>query len=304
MKKNLSWLPLETRLERTNRINLKFISLAVVLSATGLSLAGCGGSGDIAKFGIEYGKASPYYNGSGSLPKGGGRYKVGSPYVINGKKYYPRENPGYDKIGNASWYGPTFHGRKTANGEFFDMNRLTGAHPTLPLPSFVKVTNLKNNKSIVIRINDRGPYSHTRILDVSKKTAEVLGFKRSGTARVRVTYVGRAPLNGDGYYGRSASRKPTTRMTSASPHVNQHKGDSAHHKGVFIQAASFTSHRNAVRLGNSLQNLGEVNVVSSEVNGKTVYRVRVGPISNSLQAKKTLRRVVSAGHNDATLVMN
>ena len=143
----------------------------VVLITTGLSLSGCGSTK--SKFGKEYGKASPYWQGSGPVPKGGGRYKVGNPYTVNGKKYFPREDPNYNKVGQASWYGPTFNRRKTANGEYFDMTRLTAAHPTLPLPSFVRVTNLSNNKSAILRVNDRGPFSRTRIIDLSKKSAEI-----------------------------------------------------------------------------------------------------------------------------------
>ena len=137
------------------------------------------------------------------VPKGGGHYKIGKPYQINGKWYRPRHQPHYNKVGIASWYGSQFHGRLTSNGEVFDMNALTAAHPTLPLPSLVRVTNLENGKSLVVRVNDRGPYRHDRVIDLSRKVASLLGFLKKGTARVRVKYLSRAPLNGDDRFERS-----------------------------------------------------------------------------------------------------
>ena len=125
-------------------------------------------------------------------PGPGGSYRVGSPYSINGVWYYPSENPSYNAIGTASWYGREFGGNSTANGERFNPRRLTAAHTTLPMPVLVRVTNLDNNRSIVLRVNDRGPFVSGRILDVSEAAAEELGFRTQGTARVRVEYVGRA----------------------------------------------------------------------------------------------------------------
>ena len=136
------------------------------------------------------------------VPKGGGVYKVGKPYQINGRWFHPREDSRYDKVGVASWYGELFHGRYTANGEIYDMNALTAAHPTLPLPTYARVTNLGNGRSLVVRVNDRGPYAHDRIIDMSKRSAELLGFKRNGTTQVRVRYLARAPLSGDDTYER------------------------------------------------------------------------------------------------------
>jgi rare lipoprotein A len=132
-----------------------------------------------------------------SVPKGGGSYKLGSPYKIAGRWYTPTEDPTYDRSGPASWYGVDFHGRKTANGEIFDMNALTAAHPTLPIPSYAYVTNLDNGRTILVRINDRGPYAHNRVMDLSRLSAQVLGTERQGIGNVRVRYAGRAPLNGD-----------------------------------------------------------------------------------------------------------
>jgi rare lipoprotein A len=138
--------------------------------------------------------ASTPPNGVGSGGRSSGGYKVGKPYQIGDTWYYPREQPDYDKTGIASWYGPAFYGKQTANGELFDGNGLTAAHPTLPMPVNVRVTNLDNGKSTVVRVNDRGPYAQGRIIDVSRHAAEVLGFYAKGTAHVRVTYLGRANL--------------------------------------------------------------------------------------------------------------
>ncbi len=131
-----------------------------------------------------------------AVRKGGGVYRVGSSYVVAGRVYVPVANPHYRADGVASWYGADFHGRATANGEIFDANGITAAHPTLPLPSYVRVTNLSNGKSLIVRVNDRGPYAGNRIIDVSKRAASLLGFTMSGTAWVRVEYVGAAPIEG------------------------------------------------------------------------------------------------------------
>ncbi len=130
------------------------------------------------------------------VPKGGGVYRVGKPYVVGGREYVPQENVNYSAFGMASWYGDDFHGRYTANGEIFDMNSISAAHPTMPLPSYARVTNLANHRSIVVRVNDRGPYVGNRVIDVSVKTAKLLGFYGEGVTKVKVEYVGRAPLVG------------------------------------------------------------------------------------------------------------
>jgi rare lipoprotein A len=128
---------------------------------------------------------------------GGGGYKLGSPYKIGNVWYVPHEDPSYDRTGVASWYGADFHGRKTANGEIYNMNALSAAHPTLPIPSYVYVTNIANNRTILVRVNDRGPYVGGRMIDLSRAAAQALDYETKGTANVRVRYSGRAPLNGD-----------------------------------------------------------------------------------------------------------
>jgi rare lipoprotein A len=151
------------------------------------------------------------------VPKGGGVSKLGEPYLAGGKWYVPINDRGYDRVGFASWYGDFFHGRPTANGEIYDMNALTAAHPTLPLPTYAAVTNLENNRTIVVRINDRGPYHDGRIIDLSHKAAQLLGFYGRGTAAVRVRYVSPAPLSGDDTYERAViARQPWSTQVSAS----------------------------------------------------------------------------------------
>ena len=140
----------------------------------------------------------------------GGGYKVGKPYQVRGQWYYPAEQPDYDETGIASWYGDAFNGKPTANGETFDMNRLSAAHKTLPLPSLVEVTNLDNGRSMQLRVNDRGPFVDDRIIDLSRAAAEELGVLRPGLARVRVRYVGRADIPGQGpvTYARASAPPP------------------------------------------------------------------------------------------------
>jgi len=139
---------------------------------------------------------APPENNAVKLPPNAGVYKIGNPYQIDGTWYYPHEQPDYDETGIASWYGPTFYGHRTANGEMYDGSEFTAAHRTLPMPVNVRVTNLENGKSIVVRVNDRGPYAKGRIIDLSEAAARALDVIRTGTARVRVTYLARADGNG------------------------------------------------------------------------------------------------------------
>lgn len=127
-----------------------------------------------------------YRAAGGQYPPGHARYKIGAPYQVGGVWYYPKVDYDYDKTGVASWYGEAFNEKYTANGEVFDLNRLTAAHPTLPMPSVVDVTNLDNGRELQLRVNDRGPYADGRIIDVSRRAAQLLGFESRGTANVRV----------------------------------------------------------------------------------------------------------------------
>ena len=202
-----------------------------------VALANCASSNKFAsrvdpKYGVS---SSPRVVALGDpVPKGGGTYRVGKPYVVAGRTYVPEEDVNYRAEGMASWYGDDFHGRLTANGEVFDMTSLTAAHPTLPMPSYARVTNVSNGKSLIVRVNDRGPYHGNRLIDVSNKAAELLEFKGNGVAKVRVEYVGRAPLEGSDdrqllatlRTGVPAPSPSMVRVASAKPFVPELPGSS------------------------------------------------------------------------------
>ncbi len=185
---------------------LKRFLLAAAGFAVAAALAGCNeprtaihynkGKEHFAE-GKKWGKASRKVIADGEpVPRGGGQYLVGKPYHVAGKTYVPREDDNYSVVGMASWYGAAFHGRRTSNGEIYDMSSITAAHPTMPLPSYARVTNLANGYSLIVRVNDRGPFSSRRVMDVSARTAQILGFKEIGTGKIKVEYIGRAPLEG------------------------------------------------------------------------------------------------------------
>ena len=207
---NPQWGQTALKWDTPTRKQIGRTALAVSLIAVFPALTGCetssGGKksakaeiSNITKFSsAEYGvEASPRVTTDKVVAKGGGRDFVGKPYKVRGKWYTPKEDPNYDKSGLASWYGPNFHGRKTANGEIYDQYHISAAHPTFPLPSYARVTNKKNGHSVIVRVNDRGPFAHGRIIDLSSKAADLLAMKGDGVAAVRVEYVGRAPVDGD-----------------------------------------------------------------------------------------------------------
>lgn len=188
------------------RISWRQAQLAAVLMAS-CSLAAC---------------VTPSYPthatgpGMGPPAPGQGGYKVGAPYQVNGIWYVPKEDPTYDRVGVASWYGDEFHQKATANGEVFDMNAVSAAHTTLPLPSLVEVTNLDNGRKLVVRVNDRGPFVGDRIIDLSHEAARQLGYDRAGLAKVRVRYVGPAPIIGPDAGLRYAQNKPLPTRTAGA----------------------------------------------------------------------------------------
>ena len=202
--------------------------LLVILIGTG-ALAACGSASSVpdvkrgafteAEFGV---KTSPRLSTAKNPPKGGGRYLVGKPYTVRGELYEPLENAhGYVATGSASWYGNDFHGRQTANGEIFSANAISCASPVLPLPSYVRVTNLDNGRSIVCRVNDRGPYLHGRVMDLSYRTAAILGYADRGVGRIQVEYVGPAPLHGDDTRTLLASVESPTRLDEKATRLAQ-----------------------------------------------------------------------------------
>jgi rare lipoprotein A len=181
---------------------VRLVALAALVAPMIAACASGGGLGATVKRSAftssEYGVGvSPRVTSNPNPPKGGGRYQVGKPYTVRGKVYVPAEQPDYVAVGEASWYGSDFHGRRTANGEIFSANAITGAHPTLPLPSYVRVTNQANGRSVIVRVNDRGPYMPGRIMDLSHRAASMLGYVNNGHAQIHAQYVGPAPLEGD-----------------------------------------------------------------------------------------------------------
>jgi len=276
-----------------------------------------------------------------SSPQGG--YKVGDPYQIEGVWYYPAVNYGYNETGIASWYGDAFHGKSTANGELYDMNGLTAAHRTLPLPSVVRITNLENGRAMNLRGNDRGPFAHGRIIDVSRRAAQLLGFEQQGTARVRVEVLadesrllaGAAPAGA----GQMAAGEPVpeaaprvavttqdlasgaTSATDSSatqqPSAVQQLATQApivpdgrvtqlpvSPTSIYVQAGAFTDIYNATRLQAQLRQFGQVLVVPVYVDGQQFYRVRVGPLGTVADADQMLAQIVQSGHDDARLVVD
>ncbi len=146
-----------------------------------------------AEFGV---KGSPRVTTEKRPRKGGGRYQIGKPYKVKGRWYKPEHDPDLKQVGLASWYGPNFHGRLTANGEIYDQYALTAAHPTMPLPSYATVTNLENGRKVTVRVNDRGPFSRNRVIDLSARAAKLLGYDHQGIAKVKVEYQGKARMDG------------------------------------------------------------------------------------------------------------
>ena len=247
-------------------------------------------------------------------------YKVGNPYKINGKWYYPAVDYQYDEVGIASWYGPGFHGKTTANGEVFDQNKISAAHRTLPMPSVVKVTNLENGLVLEkVRINDRGPFARNRIIDLSKKAAEELGFIKNGVAKVRVEiledesrkYVSTDQKNN--YVAEAAevteiSKKNLLSSSELKEKVVEKKTEEnlensiLTNKELLIQVGAFTDHRNAKTLSEKLSEFkAYINRVF--INNKYLYRVRIGPINNLDLANDMKRKLFELGYTSSHLVM-
>ena len=286
----------------------------------GLALSGCSSSKKLDPFA---GKGSPKYTKSGPLPKGGGKRHVGKPYTVAGRTFYPTARPKPVQTGMASWYGPKFHGRKTSNGEWFDMNYLSAAHPTMPLPSYARVTNLANGRSVVVRVNDRGPFVGTRIMDLSKAAASRLDYMRKGKTRVKVEYLGPAPLGDDRRKlaalnranGSGADRAtliaavrghtpPATMVAQARPaRPDIQPAGSADAPGYYVQAASYADPRNARAARERLGRIGPVQVAPVDIGGARYWRVRLGPLASREDAESLLGRLAEEGHADARIVL-
>jgi rare lipoprotein A len=274
----------------------------ILVISGGLIVSACSSG---SKVGDPFaGTGSPIYKKSGPIPKGGGRRHVGKPYSVAGRKFYPRADPDYDRVGIASWYGKRFHRRKTANGEWYDMNAFTAAHKTMPLPSYARVTNLATGRSLVVRVNDRGPFVGNRIIDLSRKSADFLGTKNKGTAKVRVKYIGPAPLNDDGTHLASMNRgKAYTRVAAAArPTVSGTSSFTHTRAGYYVQVGAYGVRANATRAKHNAQRLGSTVIAPASSSYGTVYRVRIGPLSTRTQAIAMQQRAVNYGHYDAKII--
>jgi rare lipoprotein A len=276
----------------------------IVLAAI-LGIAGCAET----TLTIDAAKSLANAAADGSSPQP--HFKVGEPYTINGRQYVPRDDLAYTETGVASWYGPGFHGKSTANGERFDENALTAAHRTLPLPSMVQVTNLDNGRSAILRVNDRGPFAKDRILDVSKRAAEVLGFRRRGKAPVRVTILAEESLalrNGGGSVVAPSAPPPVAAPTFQMATVDPNPGFGpaptamAGAEAWYIQAGAFSDTVNARRVVSSLATLGPAHLSQTLQNGRPLTRVRIGPLPNPRDAARLLQQVQSSGYPEARLV--
>jgi peptidoglycan lytic transglycosylase len=261
--------------------------------------------------------------GCASAPGGRGIYTVGSPYEVNGIWYYPAVDYNYDRTGIASWYGAEFDGKYTANGEIFDTNQLTAAHSTLPLPSIVQVVNLQNGRSLQLRVNDRGPFVDGRLIDVSRRSAQLLGFETPGTALVRVTIMkaesiaaAEAAMRNNDQISvvEAAGITPTSprepkmatgrvvaaQMPPSSPKIY---ADASGPSGrIYVQVGAFAMRDNAKRVQSRIARLGSVVVTPTAINGVAVYRVRLGPVESAAQADRLLALVISSGYPTARIV--
>lgn len=256
------------------------------------------------------------------------RERVGPPYEANGRWYVPTPEPGYAQTGTASWYGPQFNGQRTASGEVFDQDALTAAHPTLPIPSLVQVTNLENGREVIVRVNDRGPFTGERLIDLSRGAAQALDFENAGHARVHVRYLGPAPrrVNAD---GSQAPASPPSPPPSVPAQADQEEGprsllppssgselagapvDNAPYAaprptyaapvsgGYFVQVGAFSDLSNAHRVRDTVGAAGPVVVdVRQSTSGAELFRVRVGPYTSREEADAARRTLSSIGYGE------
>tara|TARA_B100001121_G_scaffold292623_1_gene294429 strand:+ start:144 stop:1043 length:900 start_codon:yes stop_codon:yes gene_type:complete len=253
-------------------------------------------------------------------------YKVGNPYKINGKWYYPAINYEYDEVGYASWYGPGFHGKKTANGEIFNQNKISAAHRTLPLPSIVKVTNLENGKVLsFVRVNDRGPFARNRIIDLSKEAAKELGFVNKGVTKVRVEiledesrkFVNKLIKTKNKAKAAKIKNIEKKNLTSTvkdfeneEKEIKTETVENETDKNfvlrgneIAVQVGAFTDHRNAKSLIKKLSEF-KAYIKREFVENKYIYRVRIGPLKNINIANELQEKLFQLGYTSSHLVMN
>ena len=253
-------------------------------------------------------------------------YKIGKKYNVGGKYYYPKKDLYYNKTGIASWYGPKFHGKLTANGEIYNQYALTAAHKTLPLPSAVKVTNLKNNKSIVLRINDRGPFVNDRIIDLSSKAADILDLKREGTGLVRVQILREKSL----YLEKLAKQgsfpeindlketelpnitipskvavkiKDTKNQKIVTKKINYNLKNLNKEYKIYIKLASFSSKKNAEIMKKKVSYIDKVKIYKIYKMNKTLYQVKAGPFLSVEKVDQLHSLLLQKGMQGAKIII-
>jgi rare lipoprotein A len=284
--------------------------------------------------------SSQQRQGEGQYRAGRPMYKLGAPYQISGVWYYPAADYNYDETGVASWYGEQFDRKYTANGEIFDLNDLAAAHRTLPMPSIVQVTNLTNGRSLQLRVNDRGPFARGRIIDVSRRASQLLGFETNGSALVRVKIMKEESIQVAELARRNGG--DTRVLVAEAPSVAKVEAASAVKSApspppaapistmstppiiaelpplpekvrvvpptssarIFVQAGAFSMRDNARRLQARIAPLGSVQVMTALVRGIEMYRVRLGPVASLEEADQLLARVVESGYPEAQIVVD
>lgn len=285
--------------------NKKHNALKIMLLMPLLVLSAC----TYGKVGLKDGA----YSQAEAIKQQGGMYKVGNPYKVLGSWYYPKEDYSYSEVGISSWYGEDFHAKKTANGENYDMNTLTAAHRTLPIPSIIKVTNLENGRSLVLRVNDRGPYAKSRIIDVSKRAAGLLGFQAQGTAKVRVELMEKeskelkAALLGEECPPIPSKPSPIKVAETSKPKPLELTGYTgkviSYPKGsYFVQAGAYSNQSSAQTISSKLDKYAKTNIYQVDVDGRKLYRVRLGPFAHEQEAHVALARVKNYGIDSAAIV--
>ena len=253
-------------------------------------------------------------------------YKIGKKYNVGGKYYYPKKDLYYNKTGIASWYGPKFHGKLTANGEIYNQYALTAAHKTLPLPSAVKVTNLKNNKSIVLRINDRGPFVNERIIDLSSKAADILELKKEGTGLVRVQILRKKSL----YLEKLAKQgsfpeindlketelpnitiprkvavkiKDTKNQKIVTKKINYNLKNLNKEYKIYIKLASFSSKKNAEIMKKKVSYIDKVKIYKIYKMNRTMYQVKAGPFISVEKVDQLHSLLLQKGMQGAKIII-
>ena len=222
-------------------------------------------------------------------------YKIGNPYVIDGLRYVPKIDYEYNEVGIASWYGDEFADKPTANGEIFDPEELTAAHKTLPMPSYVRVTNLSNQRTIVLRVNDRGPFVGERIIDLSRRAARELGFLEQGKTLVRVQILKHESLQAAAIAGDVMAEK----MLNMEPSVD----DPPVVGRIYVQIAAYQQRQQAQDLIDTRISTPDVIIQETRNNnGATFYRVRLGPFSSHEQSQTILKQAMQQGFHDAFIV--